>query len=368
MSLAGRETWQCFQSLEDFPNHADSWDALNHSLLQDHPMGDSCFVGPLIKHFANSGDVLAVRSVGTKNQSMLLLRPGRFGVVTSFRPAQTEICPVLTRSIEDLQSLFEVLPLSTLALQFHCQDPDYCVFPDKSSSLFFEVDEHATTVCIDIEGKFEEYWCERPAKLRKNIDRYQRKLSRKGIDWEFSTVDSPQEILCAVDRYGELETRGWKHQVGTAVHSTNTQGQFYREVLGGFAERGKGIVYELYFDGRLVSSQLAIANDSMVITLKTTYDEAYGKYSPGKLLDYLTVRHEFELGRFSKVEFCTNAGPELIRWGTRSRPISHITVFRNKSSWRLARAYRRVKSIKTLRHPLLGGRAQSQIHTRDKRE
>jgi hypothetical protein len=308
MSLARRKTWQCSPSLEDFPNHADAWDALNRSLLQGHPMGDSCFVGPLIRHFANSGDVFAVRSVGTRNQSMLLLRPARFGVVTSFRPAQTEICPVLIRSFEELQSLFDVLPLSTLALQLHCQDPDYRVFPDKSSSVVFEVDQHATTVCINLQGKFEEYWCDRPTKLRQSIDGSLRKLTRNAIDWTFTTVESPQEIQRAVDKYGDLETRGWKHHVGTAVHSKNTQGQFYREVLGGFAERGKGVVYELYFDGNLVSSQLAIANESMVITLKTTYDEAFSKYSPGRLLDCLTLRHEFEQGRFSKVEFCTNAG------------------------------------------------------------
>jgi CelD/BcsL family acetyltransferase involved in cellulose biosynthesis len=329
-------------------------------------MGDSCFVGPLIRHFASSGDIFAVRSVGTRNQSMILLRPDSFGVVSSFRPSQTEVCPVLIRSLEELQSLFEVLPLSTLALQLHCQDPDYCVFPDKSSSVVFEVDQHATTVCIDLQGKFEEYWCERPTKLRQSIDGSLRKLNRNGIDWMFTTVESPQEIQRAVNEYGDLETRGWKHHVGTAVHSTNIQGQFYRDVLEGFAERGKGIVYELYFDGSLVSSQLAIANESMVITLKTTYDETYSKYSPGKLLDYLTLRHEFEQGRFSKVEFCTNAGPELIRWGTRSRPISHITIFRNKSSWRLARAYRRIKSIKALLHSWTY-RAQGQVRTREKR-
>jgi hypothetical protein len=276
---------------------------------------------------------------------MLLLRMGRFGVVESFRPAQTEICPVLTSSIEDLQSLFAVLPRTTLALQLHCQDPDYCVTPLDSSPLVYEVDQHATTVTIDLRGSFDEYWSKRPTKLRQNIARTQRALHQAGINWTFNSVESPQQIQSAVDRYGDLESRGWKFQEGTAVHSANIQGQFYRDMLRRFAEKGKGVVYELYFEGSLVSSQLAIANDSMLITLKSTYDEKFSKYSSGRLLDYLTLRHEFQLGRFSKVEFCTNAAPELMRWGTLTRPVSHITLYRNKLAWRLVRLYRKLKAL-----------------------
>lgn len=343
--MAKLEAWQLRPAQAGFDDCADSWGVLNHRLLQGHPLGDPSFVGPLIKYFSSSRDFLAVQRLGAEYRSMLLLRMGRFGVVELFRPAQTEICPVLTNSIEDLQSLFAVLPRTTLALQLHCQDPDYCVTPLPSSPLVFEVDQHATTVTVDLRDSFDEYWSKRPRKLRQNIDRSQRALQQNGIKWHFKTVESPQKIQAAVEKYGDMESRGWKFQEGTAVHSTNTQGQFYRDVLCGFAERGKGVVYELYFEGSLVSSQLAIANDSMLITLKSTYDENFSKYSPGKLLDYLTLRHEFQLGRFSKVEFCTNAAPELMRWGTLTRPVSHITVYRNKLARRLVRMYAKVKAI-----------------------
>lgn len=360
MNKTKKETWQCYPAQANFEGYADSWGVLNQRLLQGHPLGDTSFVGPLIEHFATSRDFLAVKSVGAETRGMLLLRLGRFGVVSSFRPAQTEICPVLINSIEDFQSLFAVLPRSTLALQLHCQDPDYCVTPPASSPLVFEVDEHVTTVSIDLWGNFDEYWSNRPTKLRQNIDRSQRTVRRNGMNWHFETVESPQEVQFAVDRYGELESRGWKRQTGTAVHPTNTQGQFYRDILRGFAEKGRGVVYELYFERRLVSSQLAIGNDSMLITLKTTYDEEFSKYSPGKLLDYLTLRHEFQLGRFSKIEFCTNAGPELIRWGTRTRPVSHITVYRNKLAWRLVRMYHKLKYISAPGRAMQSDHYQSQ--------
>ena len=104
MNTAKPAAWQCVPALAKFEGYAESWGVLNHRLLQAHPLGDTAFVGPLVKHFANSRDFLAVQPSGGEYHGMLLLRMGRFGVVSSFRPSQTEICPVLVNSIEDLQS------------------------------------------------------------------------------------------------------------------------------------------------------------------------------------------------------------------------------------------------------------------------
>jgi hypothetical protein len=347
VSLTGSNTWQFSPAYKNFWKYRASWDALNHNLLKNHPLGDFCFVEPLVRHFATDRDFLAVKSVGSERQSMLLLTSGKFGVVGSFCPAQTELCPVLTSSIDDLQSLIDQLPYSKLALQLYRQDPDFSAFPETSSALTHEVDDHANTVCVDLSGEFTAYWNARSTKLRKNIGRIVRLMERPDFNWRFTAVESPEAIELAVDRYGDLETQGWKHAGGTAVHSTNVQGRFYREVMRRFAKRGKGIVYELYFDDCLVSSQMAIGNETFLITLKTTYNEMYSDYSPGKLMDYLMLQHEFQLARFSRIEFCTNAGPELIRWGTRTRPISDISMYRNEIAKRVSKFYRKLKSFKS---------------------
>lgn len=344
-SLAVKETWQFTPARENFWKYKSSWDSLNYKLFKNHPLGHSDFVEPLINHFATDRDFLAVSPIGGKPRSMLLLTSGRFGVVGSFCPAQTEVCPALISSIDELQSLIDQLSYPNLALQLYRQDPDYGVFPEISSTLLHEVDSHATTVCVDLNGEFATYWEARSSKLRKNIGRVIRMMAQPDFNWRFSAVELPDAIEMAVDRYGDLETQGWKNTLGTAVHSTNTQGKFYRETLRRFAERGKGIVYELYFDECLASSQMAICNDNFLVTLKTTYNEAFGEFSPGKLLDYLMIQHEFQIGRFNKIEFCTNAGPELIRWGSQTRPISDISVYRNATAKIASRTYRKLKGL-----------------------
>ena len=346
MKLSAPATWQFTSAHKDFWKYKDSWDALNRNLLQNHPLGDSCFVEPLIKYFATNRDFLAIKTVGSECTGMLLLTSSRFGMMSSFCPSQTEVCPVLVPSLDDLQTLIDQLPYSNLALQLYRQDPDYSVFPAVSSALIHDVDNHASTVSIDMDGEFETFWESRSHKLRKNIGRILRIIMEPGFNWRFATVESPDAIEAAVDRYGDLEVQGWKQAGGTAVHSSNAQGKFYRETLRRFAERGKGVVYELYFEDCLVSSQLAIANDEFLITLKTTYNENFSEYSPGKLLDYLMLQSEFQLGRYERIEFCTNAGPELIRWGSRNRPVSDVTIYRNRLSQRLSRLYRHLKRLK----------------------
>lgn len=345
--MASSTTWKFLPARENFWKFRSAWDLLNKKYLQTHPLADSCFVEPLINHFATAHDFLAVKSDGAEHRCMLLLAPGRFGVVKSFCPAQTEFCPVLVPSFDELNTLVSQLPMSNMLLDLYRQDPDYSHFPAEKSKMICEVDCHANTVCIDLNGDFASYWDSRSHKLRKNIGRILRMMDEPGFSWRFSIRDTPDTVAQGVDRYGNLEVQGWKNLAGTAVHSSNKQGHFYRDMMSGFAERKKGRVYELYFNDTLVSSQMAICNDNCLITLKTTYNESFAEYSPGKLLDYFMLEHEFRTKRHSRIEFCTNAGPELIRWGTSTRPVSDISVYRNVHAYRLSRFYRKLKRLRS---------------------
>ena len=131
-----------------------------------------------------------------------------------------------------------------------------------------------------------------------------------------------------VSRYGDMDTRGWKGQRGTSIHSESIQGSFYRDVLLGFGRARKAAVTELYFDQRLAASQLAIFNDRMKINLKITYDESLAAYAPGRLLNYLLLKREFDHNRFPVIEYYTNASRELLSGATEQRTINHVSVYR----------------------------------------
>jgi hypothetical protein len=88
---------------------------------------------------------------------------------------------------------------------------------------------------------------------------------------------------------------------------------------------------------------MTIANEYMLITLKTTYDESFAFYAPGRLLEYLLLEREFAEKRYAVVEYYTNASPDLQSWGTGTRTINHFTVYRARVFKQLVYAYQRAK-------------------------
>ena len=101
---------------------------------------------------------------------------------------------------------------------------------------------------------------------------------------EWRQYAEPDAIVAAVDRYSVLESAGWKGRNGTALHPDNLQGEFFRRVMQRFAHRASARVWELWIDGQLAASRLAIGTPDMLVMLKTTYDEQLARYAPGMLL------------------------------------------------------------------------------------
>ena len=322
---------------------AAEWDALNQRLCRAHPFLDPAFVGPLVDCFARADDMLAVYRGPVGIDAMLLLQAPRRGICSTFLPSQAQLGPTLLSGPGPLGELLSALR-RTVAVDLLCQDPEYSPLPALPPSSTHELTPHVTTVAASLVGSFDAYWQGRPRKLREQMRRSIRKLEQAGLALRLDAVVEPERVRAAVDRYGLLESRGWKGQSGTAIHPDNLQGQFYREVLTRFAARGRGTVYELYFGETLAASELQIANDFMVIGLKTTYDEALAAaYSPGRLVHYLSLERRFADQTHRVLEYYTNATPDTTRWSTTQRPITHHRIYRYAVLSSLMRGYRRLK-------------------------
>jgi len=336
-------TWAFFPARAGLTKLAAEWDDLNRRVCRAHPLLDTAFVGPLVDCFARADDMLAVYRGAAGIEAMLLLQAPRRGVCSTFLPSQAQLGPILLSGAAPLGELVSTLR-HTMAVDLLCQDPEYSPLPALAPTPTHERTLHVTTVAASLEGTFDEYWQGRPRKLREQMRRSIRKLEQAGLALRLDAVVEPDHVRAAVDRYGLLESQGWKGRSGTAIHPDNIQGQFYRDVLTRFAARGQGTVYELYFGGALAASELQIANEFMVVGLKTTYDEALGStYSPGRLVHYLSVERRFADRRHRVLEYYTNATPDTTRWSTTQRPITHHRVYRYAALSSLVRGYRRLK-------------------------
>ncbi|MDP2369213.1 GNAT family N-acetyltransferase [Rhodoferax sp.] len=320
--------WSIIQLDGTLGVHAPAWDALNRRQFQANPMLDSRFVEGLLRHFGDGSVRLCVLETDKGPQAMCLLRPKGLGIWTTFLPAQAQIGPVLISDARQVRPLIRQLPGLVGQIDFLCHDPAFGAVALPASSDH-STQEHALTMSIRLDGDFETYWAKRSKQLQKNIRRYERRLDEDGQSARVVCISDSDAIGAAVDRYATLESKGWKGLEGTAIGSDNVQGRFYGEVLRGFCSSGGATVYELWIGERLAASRLTIASATMLVILKTTYDEVFDKYAPGRLLLRGVVEQAFKLLPGGVIEFYTDANPDQLSWATDQRWIEHVSVYRN---------------------------------------
>lgn len=320
--------WRVTRLDKGLGEHSPAWDALNQTLFNNHPMLQSRFVDGLLRHFGDGSEHLCMLTSNGVTQAMCLLKPGKLGIWSTFLPSQAQIGPALIPGPDNLEDLINSLPGKATRLDILCNDPE---FGDLSKGNIATVapKNHALTINIRLNGNFENYWATRSKNLTKNMTRHERRLLTDHIECKFVCITSPDGIGPAVARYGALESKGWKAKLGTAISANNNQGQFYTELMNRFTAAGNAMVFELWFGERLAASLLIIASEDMSILLKTTYDDIFEKYSPGRLILHHAIKNLVTSRPNKVIELYTDANTESLAWATGKRWIKHVSVYRN---------------------------------------
>jgi len=191
-----------------------------------------------------------------------------------------------------------------------------------------QLQNHAKNIKLAITDDFETYWRNRPKRLRKDISQSFNRLEKSEINVTYKVSNNSHDMAEAVDRYGMLESQGWKGRNGTAIHPANTQGQFYGALLEEFANKNQALVFESYINETLVASRLCIFNKQTLIILKTTFDENFSRYSLGNLNRYKLIEYLFSAGHSKYIDFYTNASKEQLYWSTEQRSMFNGSCYR----------------------------------------
>jgi len=321
-------SWEIHPAKSSFFRFSEEWDRLNAELYDAHPYFDSRFIGPLLDCFANGKEQLCIyRSNGVVSGS-LILQPDGLGRWSSFQPSQVQVSALLLTDANHLNELLPALPGFAWTIELYAIDPRFS--PDFSQLQSPQIKfDHANTIGIKPEIGFSDYWNKRSKNLKSNVRRYFNRLNREGVTPSFSRVSNTIETGAAVARFGELETAGWKGEVGTAVSMLNKQGPFYAEVLGRFAQSDQATVYELRIGDQLAASRLVISNDQMLVILKTAYDESLARFAPGRILLFHIIQEELDSQLGRTIEFYTNATSDQEEWANFGCTIQNLQVFKS---------------------------------------
>lgn len=127
------------------------------------------------------------------------------------------------------------------------------------------------------------------SKKLKELRRQSHRLADEGaVDYVYSTT--PEAVGPALDRFLELEARGWKGKRKTGLGQHDGDAAFVRAMALDLSARGNFEVAELTLDGRTLASGLVMRQAGRALFFKIAYDEAYARLSVGVQLTVALTR------------------------------------------------------------------------------
>jgi CelD/BcsL family acetyltransferase involved in cellulose biosynthesis len=185
--------------------------------------------------------------------------------------------------------------------------------------------------------------------LRSQVGRRGRQLEKALGALELKTVTGGAELDGALDTLFRLEASGWKARAGTAILHEPGAAQLYREFARSAAERGWLRVYLLEAGGEPLAGDFGIALGGVGFLLKTGFDEAHGRLSPGLVLRGEVLRASIEEG-LRGYDFLGPDDDYKLRWTSAVRQRATLRAFRGPAGLPAAAWHRRLRpALKRLR-------------------
>lgn len=140
------------------------------------------------------------------------------------------------------------------------------------------------------------------SKLKGNINR-RRRLAEKGGPVEFEVVRETESLESLLTDLFEVEFHSWKGAEGTAIKCSQDTESFYRGIARWALASDRLYLFTLRFSGSVVAFAFCVAAGKSVFLLKSGYDEAAARFSPGIQLRYEMLRYLFEQGEVETFDF-----------------------------------------------------------------
>ncbi len=320
---------------------AADWDRLN-GLRGGLPILGSIAVSTALETLGNGNERLLVGTANGRVVAMFVLQPGGRFQWWTFQPSQMPLGSWVADTTFALRDLVHGLmrgPIGfCLALSVTQVDPEIAERADDGADSLHQ--DYIETAWIDVEGSFDDYWKARGKNLRQNMRKQRTKLQGEGVDLTMNVLRNSADMAAAIAQYGIMESSGWKAGLGTAIHSDNAQGRFYRALLERHAAHGQAAVYQYSFDEKVVAMNICLSGNGTLIVLKTTYDESVKQFSPAFLLRESELQEIFAQGQVRRIEYFGR----LMDWHTKmtqnKRTLYHLTTYRWPLLKRLAMARR----------------------------
>jgi len=262
-------------------------DALNIVIARED--GRICGIMPLLRERRRFGPLRL-----TVLRSMSNLQTYKFGFVLP-RDNGREVFESMLRLLRricdwDLMEL-DHLPDDTQVIAF--------VRQMQGKRLFGARDEvHMESPYVTIEGTWEEYFDTRDKKVRKNWDYFERRLQKEGSVGLIEIADGQGLDQAVLDAFA-IEKSSWKGDHGTAISTSAAEARFYLDLAHAMSRRKNFRLCFLALDGKKIAFDYCLPYKQSFNVLKTGYDPAFSKNSPGRVLRKTVLRGLYQDGSYA---------------------------------------------------------------------
>lgn len=328
--------------ITEFPAFREAWQTLNRAAGRS-PLLRLEFVEPLLRHFGDGSETLAILRRGERIAAMaVLVRRGPLAWHT-LQPANAPLGLWLAEPglpiTALLDSLLRTLPGLPLLVGLTQLDPARTPRPAPSGTV--DTLDYITTARITVAGRYDDYWATRGKNLRQNVRTQHSRLKRDGLAPRFEVLSGPADMERAVHDYARIENAGWKGAAATAVRGDDAQTAFYGDMMQRFAAAGEAMACRYFLGDRLAASDLCLLADGTFILLKTAYDQTFAGLSPAQLMRHELYRRLWEGGACRTIEFYGRVADWQRRWTEDTRVMYHLNLYRWPGLVRLHRARHR---------------------------
>jgi CelD/BcsL family acetyltransferase involved in cellulose biosynthesis len=179
---------------------------------------------------------------------------------------------------------------------------------------------------LEVSGDWERFVGALPGRLRNTLKRCRKKAEEKG-KLQFEVIRQSPRLDETLDALFEIECRSWKGKEGTAIKSDPEVEIFYRRLAHWAMRENSLYLFLLKLDGLPIAGSFCLSSGKTVFLLKPGYDESFGAFSPGSLLQAEILKYLFTLPEISVYNFLGACDRWKMEWTSASSKMGSIRVY-----------------------------------------
>jgi CelD/BcsL family acetyltransferase involved in cellulose biosynthesis len=195
---------------------------------------------------------------------------------------------------------------------------------------------------LPLAADWDTFLAQRSSNFRYTLRRKQKALGEVGKVTEEWFTDE-QSVAALLGHVREIEEASWKVNASMAISRSAKETTYYQLLLPWLARERALQGNVVYVDGRPAAYSLCYVWQGRMAQMKTSFNEAFARASPGLVSTAATIRkaHELGLGEF---DFLGDMMPHKAVWTNLTRDHDHLFVYTGRARGRIVGLMKKVIS------------------------